>query len=106
MGLYLRRKRSKPYGTGRKAVVAGLIALAFIYLSLSFLLGDKGLLRYLELRKERVALNAEIAALKDENAAIKGKVGSLRTDPDAIESLAREQGLVKHGEIIYQYEEK
>ncbi|MBI5694614.1 MAG: septum formation initiator family protein [Nitrospirae bacterium] len=84
-----------------------LVVMAlFLGLTLSLVFGEKGLLRYMKLREQRAAINAEIVALKANNVELGRTVESLKTDPEYIEKLAREQGLVKEDEIIYQYEEE
>jgi cell division protein FtsB len=85
-------------------VAAG--ALFIFYLMASFFLGERGLFRYMKMRQEKAALTADIASLKSSNAELQKKVESLKTDPEYIESLAREQGLVKDGETVYQYEDE
>ena len=82
--------------------VAGLMFV--FYMLLSFFLGDMGLLRYVRMRGQKEALTGEIAALRSANAELEGRIRALRSDPDCIEGLAREQGMVKSGEIVYQYE--
>ena len=88
----------------RRTVIAALVALFVFYLTANFFLGERGLFRYMRMKKEKTALNAEIAQLASSNEELRQRVQSLKTDPEYIESLAREQGLVKDGEIVYQYE--
>ena len=88
----------------KKVLLAAGLSLLF-YLMLSFFFGEKGFFRYIKLSKQKAALTAEITQLKDSNAELSRKVDALKTDPDSIEKLAREQGLAKDGEIIYQYED-
>ena len=52
-------------------------------------------------------LKEDINRLEDENRRLKKEAGALKSDPEHIEKLARERlGLVKEGEIVYQYNEK
>ena len=88
----------------KKVLLAAGLSLLF-YLMLSFFFGEKGFFRYIKLYKQKTALTAEITQLKKSNEALIKKVDALKTDPDSIEQLAREQGLAKDGEIIYQYED-
>jgi cell division protein FtsB len=89
----------------RRRKIALAIGLSFLfYLTLSFFLGEMGFFRYMKLKGQKQALTAEIAELKASNEKLGHKVESLKTDPDCIEGLAREQGLVKDGEKVYQYE--
>jgi cell division protein FtsB len=88
----------------KKVLLAAGLSLLF-YLVLSFFFGEKGFFRYMKLHRQKAALTAEISALKSSNEELRKEVDSLKTDPDSIEQLAREQGLAKDGEIIYQYED-
>ena len=85
------RKRRKVFR------VAGLL-FAF-YILLSFFLGDMGLLRYIKMRHQKEELTREIAALRSANDELDERVKSLKTDPEYMEGLAREQGMVKDGMI-------
>jgi cell division protein FtsB len=97
------KQREQAIKRGRK--VALVVGLSFLfYLVLSFFLGEMGFFRYMKLKGQKQALTSEIAQLKESNEKLKRKVKSLKTDPDCIEGLAREQGLVKDGEKVYQYE--
>ena len=81
-------------------------ACLLFYGFLSFFLGQMGFIRYIELCHQRDHIKAEIVQLKASSRELRARVDSLRTDPDSIESLAREQGLVKDGETVYQYEDE
>jgi len=89
----------------RRTVLVSVVALALFYLMLSFFLGEKGLLRYLHLRQQEATLKADVVTLRSSNEALRQKVDALKTDPQYIEQLAREQGMVKEGETVYQYED-
>ncbi|MGC2424706.1 MAG: septum formation initiator family protein [Nitrospirota bacterium] len=86
------------------AIAAG--ACLVFYAFLSFFLGQMGFIRYVELCHQRDHIKAEIVQLKASSRDLRAQVDSLRTDPDSIESLARDQGLVKDGETVYQYEDE
>jgi cell division protein FtsB len=63
--------------------------------------GERGLM---EMRRSRQALeeaNANLARLRQENAALRETARRLRDDPKTIEAVARaELGLLKRGEIL------
>lgn len=72
-----------------------------------FFLGtDAGIIKYSDLVNQKQELTIEITTLERSNKEMSDKLKSLGTSTDTIESLAREQGLVKQGEIVYQYEDK
>jgi cell division protein FtsB len=81
--------------------VAGFFTVYFIF---SFVFGDAGLLSYFRMQRTKGKLNHEIEDLRQKNAELRNQIESLRSDPQYIEQIAREQlGLVKDGEIIYQF---
>ncbi len=90
----------------RRQIALAAVACVLFYAFLSFFLGQMGFIRYIKLCRQRSGLQTEIAALKTSNQALKSQVTALRTDPLCIEKLAREQGLVKDGETVYQYEDE
>ena len=63
--------------------------------------GGQSLARVWQMKQEVEGLEREIASLRVDTSRLMGVVDRLRTDPDAIEQLAREDlGLVKPGEKI------
>jgi cell division protein FtsB len=63
--------------------------------------GDRGLTESIRARKASAAAAQALAQLRRENAVLRDQVRRLRSDPAAIESVARgELGLVRPGEIL------
>lgn len=66
-----------------------------------FLVSDRGLL---QLRKQRIQIvkaREEVAQLEADNKRLEAEVSALRTDPRALEKVAREElNLVKPGEVV------
>ena len=63
--------------------------------------GEKGLMDTLRARRAYAGAAGDLARLKRENASLRDQVRRLRTDPEAIEAVARrELGLVRPGEIL------
>src|SRR5271169_4456544 len=84
-------------GLRRKAMTLASI-LAFIALVVGSLFGDRGVLHLMAERKQAVHLEAQVQALRDENARLTAAVAALKADPRAVEKLAREElGLAKKG---------
>ena len=97
-----RQERAKTEaGLRKKAAALGSI-LALIALVVGSLFGDRGLL-YLFAQQERtVALRREIVELRGQNGRLAEEIKALRTDPEAIERLAREQlGFARPGETVF-----
>ena len=66
------------------------------------LFGQNGLLDTLRARHDYAALEAYVARLKQENAGLREEARRLREDPDAIETIAREElGLIYPGETLF-----
>ncbi len=81
-----------------------IMAVIFFYLLFSFLFSDLGLVKYVSKRREYNRLREEISSFEAKNRRLREEVGALKTDPYSIEALARRKlGLVKEGEIIYQF---
>lgn len=66
------------------------------------LFGDRGLLHLFEQRERTGALQREIIDLRAENGRLAAEIQALRTDPRAVERLAREQlGMARPGETMF-----
>jgi len=82
-----------------------IIILSFIYLTISLVFGDMGLVKYLELNRTRRNLEKQIAEVHQQNEQLRLQLKLLKEDPFTREKLAREEyGLSKPGEYIFQYD--
>ena len=101
MGIGREERTRNEAGLRKKAAALGSI-LALIALVVGSLFGDRGLL-YLFAQQERtVALRREIVELRGQNGRLAEEIRALRSDPQAIERLAREQlGLARPGETVF-----
>ncbi len=80
---------------------ATLLVLASASLLLGAIFGRHGLLEARQYRLERDRLAAEMRELQARNAALLAEIESLRTDPLAVERIAREElGWVRPGEKL------
>jgi cell division protein FtsB len=88
-------------GLRKKAAnLASVIAL--IALVVGSLFGDRGVLQLLARREKVDGLAREIEALRAENSRLAKDIVALRTDPRAIERVAREElGLAGPGETVF-----
>ena len=87
----------------------GLIALlCFLGLLLVLsLLGDRGLLRLYQMERVKAHLEREIETLKHENILRRQEVEAMRRHPSRSEEIARRDlGLVRPGEIVYQFRKR
>ena len=82
----------------RRALRAGTLAVIALAI-LGF--GGQSLSRLWTMKREVDGLEREIAALRVETDRVSASVARLRSDPSAIEQIAREElGLIKPGERV------
>ncbi len=66
--------------------------------------GENGILHLRRLRTEVEALHRDVQALEAENERLSRTIGELRSDPAAVERIAREElGLVRPGERVLRF---
>ena len=86
----------------------GLLLLLLVFLMiLGFLtfFGNKGVLHLLRLQKELARIKETNVKVEEENRKLKEEVRRLQYEKRYIEEIARKElGLVKEGEIIYQFD--
>jgi cell division protein FtsB len=78
-----------------------ILGVALLAFAVHDVFGAHGFLAMRHTQKEMEQLRGDIARLSQENGALAGQVKSLKTDPKAIERLARDMGMAKPGEIIF-----
>lgn len=89
--------------TRRRILV--LIIISLLMLGGLTFLGEKGIFNLLRLRKEVVRIKEKNSQLEVENQKLKEEIKRLRSDKRYIEEIARKElGMVKEGEIIYQFD--
>lgn len=92
-----------PYAKQRRKryVLAASAGLALFALLVNEVVGESGYLARRPQRRQIQALREEIEKLKQENQQLGQRIRALRSDPSAIEELAREQlHLARPGEVI------
>ena len=94
------RGRGDAHLRRRAATLASLIAL--IALVVASLFGDRGMLHLIAQKERAEALAREIEDLREENRRLARDIAALKSDPAAIERLAREElGLARPGETVF-----
>ena len=89
----------------RKILLAASAVIISSYLLLSFMLSDLGIIKYISMKGEYNRIRDDVSRLDAENKKLMEEVVGLKTDPDSIEALARQNlGLAKEGEIIYKFQ--
>ncbi len=101
----LLRKQVATERRKKRLIFFTVIFLSFVYLFITLFFGDMGLLRYRELYKTRVHLEAQIEEIERENVQLRAQIKSIKVDPYMKEKHAREDyGLAKPDELIFQYD--
>jgi cell division protein FtsL len=88
-----------------KRVLITVLMLVLVMIFFTFF-GEKGLLQVYRLRRELKEIERVNMELRQENERLRAEIGNLRTNKKYIEELARRDlGLVKKGEIVYQFDQ-
>jgi cell division protein FtsB len=83
----------------RAAVLSAVIAL--IALVVGSVFGDRGILHWMAEQERNAALAREVEELRATNQRLSLDIDALRTDPRAVERIAREElGLARGGEVM------
>ncbi|GBD97636.1 MAG TPA: septum formation initiator family protein [Nitrospirae bacterium] len=102
----IRRKQVEHNRKRKRLVCLTFGILLFIYFTLTIIIGENGLLRYLELKSTRDTLLTETKAIGKQNQDIKSQVEALKNEPDLVEEFARQYGLTREGELIFKFEDR
>ncbi len=103
----LLRKQVVSESKKRRLIFFTVMLLGFIYLAVSFIFGDMGLLKYSALNERKIHLERQIREIEKENKLFRSEVKSLKEDPFYKEKYAREEfGLAKPDEYIFRYDDR
>ncbi|HKQ85336.1 MAG TPA: septum formation initiator family protein [Candidatus Acidoferrales bacterium] len=79
-----------------------LLAAGMALLLISDVFGTHGVLAMRRSQKQAAEIQKRIEQLNQQNQQLEAKVKALKTDPEAVERIAREEmGLAKPGEYIF-----
>lgn len=85
-----------------RANASYLLALGLLLLLLQDIFGTHGVMAMRRSQREAEEIRKEIDRLDEENRRLQDRVKALKTDPAAIERIAREEmGLARPGELIF-----
>jgi cell division protein FtsB len=94
-------RRTEQRGLRKKAALLASV-IAIIALVVGSLFGDRGILQLMAQRQRALELAEEIEEIRADNLRLAAEIRALRTDPRAIERIAREQlGLARPGETVF-----
>ena len=89
----------------RKKRIVILVLFLFLIFGFFTFFGDKGIIHLLRLQKELVRIKDANAKIEEENRKLREEVKRLQYEKRYIEEIARKElGMVKEGEVIYQFE--
>ena len=89
----------------RKKRIILFILFLFLILGLFTFFGDKGILHLFRLQKELGRIKEMNIKMEEENRKLREEVRRLQYEKRYIEEIARKElGMVKEGEIIYQFD--
>ena len=82
-----------------------MILFSLLILGLLTFFGEKGILHLFRLQKELARIQEANKKIEEENQKLKEEVRLLQQEKRYIEEIARKElGMVKEGEIIYQFD--
>jgi cell division protein FtsB len=85
-----------------KANVRTIFLIGFMLLALQDIFGTHGVVAMRKSQKEAAQIRQEIKQLNDENRQLDQRVKDLKSDPRAVEEIARQNmGLARPGEYIF-----
>ncbi len=91
----------------RKRRIFLFIFILFLILGLFTFFGDKGILHLVRLQKDLARIQETNKKIEEENRKLQEEIRRLQNEKRYIEEIARKElGMVKEGEIIYQFDEK
>jgi len=103
--LLRRRSRSAPVVSvprWRARLLNYLVVFVVFVLVVDALFGSRGMLETMRARRQFAALAAALAQTRRDNDRLRDQIRRLRTDPETIESVAREElGLVRDDEVVF-----
>ena len=94
--------RVPPAGSFWRRHARTILGAALLLLATHDILGPHGFLAMRRTQKEMDQLRSDVQRLNKENSEMNDEAKSLKTDPKAIERIAREEmGLARPGEMIF-----
>lgn len=96
----------EPALPAKKMVPSWLVLIVLIMLGFA-LLGDRGVLRAFQSYSHKQELEQQLQKLEQQQEQLREEIHLLRKDRDYWEQLARKElGMVREGELIYQFSEE
>jgi cell division protein FtsB len=102
----LRGRRRQPVVAApsplRGRLLRYILVFVTVVLVVDALVGDKGLLETMRVRRQYAELSSSLESVREQNQQLRETIRRLNEDPGTIEAVAREElGLVRPGEIVF-----
>jgi len=82
-----------------------IILFVFLIMGLLTFFGERGILHFFRLKRELTRIREENQRVEEENQKLREEVKRLQQEKRYIEEIARKElGMVKEGEVIYQFD--
>jgi cell division protein FtsB len=95
-------RRLRPAGSFWSRYARTILGAALLLLGIHDILGPHGFLAMRRTQKEMDQLRSDVQRLNKDNGDLSDEAKSLKSDPQAIERIAREEmGLARPGEMIF-----
>jgi cell division protein FtsL len=89
----------------KKRPLLFIILFVVLVMGLVTFFGEKGILHLLRLKRELTRIKEENQRAEEENQRLREEVKRLQQEKRYIEEIARKElGMVKEGEVIYQFD--
>lgn len=89
----------------RRLIFITIAILTLSYISIIFVFGDSGLIKYIEMKEKKAKLEKEIKEIELMNVRLKKELQLLKENPFYIEKYAREEyHMARPDEYIFMYE--
>ena len=100
------RKNQRTEGRGRRFVDLAVVAMLGLAIYFAIIGGEYTIFELKKLEKLERESTVELARTEAELDSLTEVAHELRSDPDAIERVARERyGMIRDGEILYRFRE-
>jgi cell division protein FtsB len=111
MDFYRKKGKSVALRAGLRKLVASRRLMLLLVIGapivLYVFLGPRGVVKRVQLQREKAVLEEQIRAAETEQRALQAQSKALEGDRAAIEKVAREKyGMVKEGETVYRVHRK
>jgi len=102
----VRRKQVQQNKKRRNLIFVTFGVLILIYLTINIVVGENGLIRYIQLKSTKNQFQAETIVISNQTRDVKKQIDVLEDEPHVFEEFARDYGLTKEGELIFKFEDK